>query len=152
VLHVLHANHLISNISPRTRHRALLKKNRPSTALLTATDPDQSNPAPNSPSRPATSYTPHTSHGGTARSRHTIHFSPSTFDSVNRPNTSTPLSMSSRWSTPHRPKSSHRPATSGALGDGAGKRPMTSAGDGIGSEAKEKEKKRWSSSLKKLFK
>lgn len=138
------------------RHRALLRKNRPSTGLRTSAfmDTDGAMSPPTTPSRPATS-------GGlfpspdTARSRHTIHFSPDmqlsndSSGAPERPMTSSPLSSSKRWSL-HRPKSSHRPLTSAGLGETLNQRPTTSAGESALHDSKDK--RRWSSSLRKLFK
>jgi hypothetical protein len=163
--------------------RAYLKKSRPSTAnMLAATNEQDHAPgSPTTPSRPATSHlfssprspTPDTTRSPTpftsARSRHTIHFSPDTVPeefpeehpdrpktaTPDRPKTSTPLSANRphtphRWATLARPKSRQRPASSGAWlnGDAGGERPVTVTSAG-GQE--EREKRRWSESLKKLF-
>ncbi|KAF2820530.1 hypothetical protein CC86DRAFT_333008 [Ophiobolus disseminans] len=159
--------HQLEKQSKPARHRQLLRKNRPSTALRTSTaDPDQTTSAPTTPSRPATAAGMSSFSPDTARSRHTIHFSPDTVISPDRPerpttstplsttrperpNTSTPLSANRRWSTLHRPKSFHRPATSAGLHDDApNERPTTSAGERVSHE--HKERKRWS--LRGMFK
>jgi hypothetical protein len=143
--------------------RAYLRKSRPSTANMLA-GTDEQDHAPTTPSRPATSHmlssprastlSPDTARSPTpfasARSRHTIHFSPDTVpeEYPDRPKTGTPRPHTpARWSTLTRPKSRQRPSSSGGLlnvsaGDGA-ERPMTSASG--------KEKRKWSESLKKIF-
>jgi hypothetical protein len=156
-----------TNVESSFKPRAYLRKSRPSTANMLA-GTDEQDHAPTTPSRPATSHllssprastlSPDTARSPTpfasARSRHTIHFSPDTVpeEYPDRPKTGTPRPQApARWSTLTRPKSRQRPSSSGGLlnvgsGDGA-ERPMTSASGYHG-----KEKRKWSESLKKIFK
>jgi len=143
------------------RPNVLRKKSRPFTPLRPSTGMGhyEQHQAPATPSRPRTmgdmrgeSHTP--------KSRHTIHFSPSTqfspetFDSVERPSTSTPLSSHrKRWSGIRRPGSSFgfRPSSRGTPHSDVVEQPTTSAEERT-REHEHCEKRRWSAGLRKLFK
>ncbi|KAF1851397.1 uncharacterized protein K460DRAFT_373415 [Cucurbitaria berberidis CBS 394.84] len=135
-----HLHQLEKQAKPK-HHRALLRKSRPSTPARVATEPGQISPLPRTPTRPATSGGfPHTPESTASTRYSTILSSPST-----------PHWETKRWSTLPRPKTSHRPFT-GRSGKSLFGEGPTSAGEEEIPVVRPKEKRRWSSGLRSLFK
>lgn len=142
--------------SPK-RHRALLRKSRPSTPFGLYPESDHEYSGPHSPSRPATSAGFHFPSDAQASGDPTPLAQPG---SIARAKTSSPRTHQRRWSmmprptTPepasHGPSSSQRPTTSHSI-----KYKLThlsaSSDEERSPEHHHKEKRRWSSGLRTFF-